>query len=128
MVSCIIQIQSGTNFHYTEDDVIISVLPLFHIYGNQCVGNACPFKGSLTILLPSFDPTVFLTAVQKYKATYLPLVPPIVLFLAKHPAAAKVDFSSVKVVGSGAAPMTQELEDEFRARFKNVFLQQGYGM
>ena len=42
----------------------------------------------------------------------LPLVPPVVVFLAKHPMVKDYDLSSVKRVGSGAAPLAKDVEDE----------------
>ena len=39
-----------------------------------------------------------------------PLVPPLVLFLAKHPLVDKFDLSSLMVLSSGAAPLGRDLE------------------
>lgn len=39
-----------------------------------------------------------------------PLVPPLVLFLSKHPMVDKYDLSSLKVISSGAAPLGGDLE------------------
>ena len=58
--------------------------------------------------MPRFDFQEFLTAVQKYRVSILPLVPPIVLGMVKHPAVRQFDLSSVRVVFSGAAPLGGE--------------------
>lgn len=42
--------------------------------------------------------------------TTLPLVPPLVLFLAKHPMVDKFDLSSLQAISSGAAPLARDLE------------------
>lgn len=39
-----------------------------------------------------------------------PLVPPLVLFLSKHPMVDKYDLSSLQVISSGAAPLGGDLE------------------
>jgi acyl-CoA synthetase (AMP-forming)/AMP-acid ligase II len=59
--------------------------------------------------MPRFDLMEFLTLVQKHRATILPLVPPIVLGLVKHPAVAQFDLSSVRLVFSGAAPLGEDM-------------------
>ncbi len=58
----------------------------------------------------------------------LPIVPPIVLFLAKHPIVAKFDLSSVHTILSGAAPLGAEQAAECKARFKHIAIRHGYGM
>ena len=59
--------------------------------------------------MPRFDMQEFLALVQKYRVTVLPLVPPIVLGLVKHPAVAQSDLSSVRLVFSGAAPLGEDI-------------------
>jgi acyl-CoA synthetase (AMP-forming)/AMP-acid ligase II len=57
----------------------------------------------------------------------LPLVPPIVLGLAKHPAVAQFDLSSVRLVFSGAAPLGEEMARAVSQRLGCPVVQ-GYGM
>jgi len=54
-------------------------------------------------------------------------VPPIVLALAKHPLVDEFDLSSLKFVGSGAAPLSAELEVACAERL-GCLVQQGYGL
>ena len=44
------------------------------------------------------------------QVTTLPLVPPLVLFLTKHPMVDNFDLSSLQSASSGAAPLARELE------------------
>ena len=55
----------------------------------------------------------------------LSIVPPIVVFLAKSPLAANVDWSSVLRVSCGAAPLSKEVELEFKKRLKVREMRQG---
>lgn len=58
--------------------------------------------------------------------TVLPLVPPLVLFLAKHPLVDKFDLSSVRALSSGAAPLARDLEISVAKRLPSlVSFQQG---
>ncbi|KAJ0075203.1 hypothetical protein Patl1_34854 [Pistacia atlantica] len=65
---------------------------------------------------------------RRYKVTVAPIVPPIVLAIAKSPDVDKYDLSSIRIIKSGAAPLGKELEDSVRAKFPNATLGQGYGM
>lgn len=56
------------------------------------------------------------------------LVPPLMVFLAKSPLVSEYDLSSVKVIWSGAAPLSKEVEDAVKTRIKVPIVRQGYGM
>ena len=99
------------NLDMTQADRVLGLLPFYHIYGLTVIANAALRVGATVTTLPMFDPAVFLKTIQEHKLTWLPLVPPIILFMAKHPAAANADFSSVRVVFSGAAPLSKEVQD-----------------
>ncbi len=110
-----------------KDDVIIAVLPFFHIYGLQIIMNCSLRVGAKVITQSRFDLGDFLACVQEHKATRLYLVPPIILALAKHPIVDEFDLSSVQLITSGAAPLSGEVEDLARKRIDAEILQ-GYGM
>nr|P14913.1 RecName: Full=4-coumarate--CoA ligase 2; Short=4CL 2; AltName: Full=4-coumaroyl-CoA synthase 2 [Petroselinum crispum]QBR98059.1 4-coumarate CoA ligase [synthetic construct]CAA31697.1 unnamed protein product [Petroselinum crispum] len=116
------------NLYMHSEDVMICILPLFHIYSLNAV-LCCGLRAGVTILImQKFDIVPFLELIQKYKVTIGPFVPPIVLAIAKSPVVDKYDLSSVRTVMSGAAPLGKELEDAVRAKFPNAKLGQGYGM
>lgn len=54
------------------------------------------------------------------------LVPPILVFLAKHPIVAKYDLSSLTFILCGAAPAGADLCEELKKRLPNVkYIAQG---
>ena len=112
---------------FEEPDVVLGVLPFFHIYGMVVVLQLTLAKGATLITMPRFDMEEFLDAVQTYRISIAPLVPPIVLGLAKHPVVDKYDLSSLRFVMSGAAPLSEALAQEAGQRI-NCKLAQGYGM
>jgi 4-coumarate--CoA ligase len=119
--------QTCAVFPFEEHEVIIAVLPFFHIYGMQVIMNSGLRVGATLVTMPRFDLVGFLQAVQEHKVTIAYLVPPIVLALAKQPIVADYDLSSLRLVMSGAAPLGAELAEEAGARIgAKVF--QGYGM
>jgi len=113
--------------YFQHDDILLCVLPLFHIYGLVVVLNMGMHLGATIVTMPRFDFEQFLETIQKHKVTLAHIVPPIVLKLAKDPALDKYDLSSLKVIFSGAAPLGAELSIECMERI-NCDIRQGYGM
>jgi acyl-CoA synthetase (AMP-forming)/AMP-acid ligase II len=112
---------------FTEQDMIMAVMPFFHIYGMVVIMMFGIAGGGTILVMPRFEMQEFLGHVQKYRATVLPVVPPIVLGLVKHPAVAQFDLSSVRLVFSGAAPLGEDLARELSKKLGCPVVQ-GYGM
>ena len=110
-----------------DDDVVLAVLPFFHIYGMQLVMNLGLRAGATIVTVPRFDLQGFLDLIELHRATCLFIVPPIALALAKHPAVEGRDLSSVRMIKTGAAPLGAELERALAMRLDTAVLQ-GYGM
>lgn len=85
------------------------------------------YSGFTVIVMEQFDLEKFCRLVQDYKATFAYVVPPVVLLLSKHPAVAKYDLSSLRMLMSAAAPMTHDLASAMYERIK-VPIKQGYGL
>ena len=105
----------------------VAVLPFFHIYGLVAIMNLALHLGDTVVTLPRFDLAEFLHVVQAYRITRASLVPPIVLALTKHPLVDEFDLSSLKLINSGAAPLSAELEVACGERV-GCRMQQGYGL
>ena len=109
-----------------ECPVLLAYLPMFHIYG-FAVSLHSLTVGGLGVTLPRFEPQPFLKAIQDYRVTHLPVVPPIAQFLAAHPMVESYDLSSLVHVGSGAAPLGAAMQETASARLK-CEVDQGFGM
>lgn len=120
-------ILAGSMGHARETDINLGLLPFYHIYGMVLIMALFLQKGATIVTLPHFDLELFLTIIEKYKLTYLSLVPPLILALAKSPEVDKHDLSSVRMIGSGAAPLGPELE-RIVAKRLNCTVYQGYGL
>ena len=129
MLSCVVQLENGgLHSEYYLSGKILSVLPLFHMAG-ILVNMICGLHiGSKSVILPKFEPELFLRTISQYKATYASLVPPLVLFLASQPMVDKYDLSSLRHVLYSAAPTGSELATAVKKRLNLEYLQQGYGM
>ncbi|MEP6635380.1 MAG: 4-coumarate--CoA ligase family protein [Acidobacteriota bacterium] len=113
--------------YFSEDDTLICVLPLFHIYGLVVVLNMGLYTGSTIVTMPRFDFEQFLKVVSDYGVTLAHLVPPIVLALSKSPIVADYDLSKLRKIFSGAAPLDQNLTRACMDRL-DCGIRQGYGM
>jgi acyl-CoA synthetase (AMP-forming)/AMP-acid ligase II len=128
LVANLRQCEGMKNFEgFADRDVVMAVLPYFHIYGMVVIMMFGLAGGGTIVSTPRFDMLEFLGLVQKYRATILPLVPPIVLGMVKHPAVAQYDLSSVRLVFSGAAPLGEDLARELSLKLGCPVVQ-GYGM
>ena len=111
----------------TEEDVLIGILPFYHIYGMVVLMCAALHNGASVVTMPRFDLEEFLGLIQTYRITTAYLVPPIVLALAKHPAVDQYDLSSVNNIMSGAAPLPEAVATLCATR-NDVRVRQGYGL
>jgi acyl-CoA synthetase (AMP-forming)/AMP-acid ligase II len=119
--------QACTVFDVTDEDVLIGVLPFFHIYGQTVIMNLALRNGVPVVTMPRFDLDQFLGLIGEHRVTIANIVPPIALALAKHPAIDGADLSSLRLVMSGAAPLGAELSAAVAARVGAPTIQ-GYGM
>ena len=108
-------------------DVIMGVLPLFHVFANTCVLNRTVANGGCIAMLPRFDAGQALATLQRVKATAMPGVPTMYQALLDHPDFARTDFSSLRVCISGGAPLAAPLKARFEAA-SAARVVEGYGL
>jgi acyl-CoA synthetase (AMP-forming)/AMP-acid ligase II len=109
------------------EDTLVCFLPFFHIYGLVVIMMLGLRSGATLVVMPRFELGSYLDLVERYRATVLHVVPPIVLALAKSPAAGGRDFSTVRKLFSGAAPLGADVIGQCTARM-GCAVQQGYGL
>jgi long-chain acyl-CoA synthetase len=88
----------------TGDDVVLLVLPLFHIYGLNTGLGAVAFHAATGVLCERFDPVETLQVVRREAVTSVLGAPPMYLAWSRLPDVAD-GLSSVRVAVSGAAPL-----------------------
>jgi long-chain acyl-CoA synthetase len=108
-------------------EVMMAVLPFFHVYGLTVCLLLGLRLGAALVLLPRFDLDGVLAAVDKYRPTLFPGVP--TMYVAINNAVEKGghDLSSVKACLSGAAALPLEVAERFE-RFSGGRLVEGYGL
>jgi acyl-CoA synthetase (AMP-forming)/AMP-acid ligase II len=110
-----------------EHDVVLGLLPFFHIYGMVVIMLATLYEGATAVTMPRFDLEQFLQLQQQYGITYANVVPPIIVALAKHPIVDRYDLSGMRGLMSGAAPLGAAAAHLAGQRL-GCAVMQGYGM
>lgn len=113
---------------FRPGDVVAGVLPFFHIYGMVVGIYFMTFCGLSVVVIPKFNFTEFLESIVRHHITHLPLVPPQIVLLCKHPAVKNYNLNGVRHLLSGAAPLSASLVDQLVKVLPNAQIGQGYGM
>jgi long-chain acyl-CoA synthetase len=108
-------------------DVILGVLPLFHVFANTCVLNRTVLKGGCIAMLPRFDAGQALKTLERVRATAFPGVPTMYQALLDDPALAKTDFASLEICISGGAPLPDPVREKWEAATGSRLVE-GYGL
>ncbi|KAK6155424.1 hypothetical protein DH2020_009672 [Rehmannia glutinosa] len=116
------------NLYLKSDDVVLCVLPLFHIYSLNSVLLCSLRAGAAVLLMQKFEIGTLLELIQRHRVSVAAVVPPLVLALAKNLLVDKFDLGSIRLVLSGAAPLGKELEAALLSRVPQAVFGQGYGM
>lgn len=111
-----------------DTEVELGLLPFSHIYGLVVVAHSAAWRGDEVIVLPRFDLTEYLRAIERFKINHLLVVPPIIVrMLSSRDILKKYDLSSVRLVFTGAAPLGKETAEELLRLYPAWRLGQGYG-
>ena len=129
LASNIAQMQHPEVFDLRREGTCLSgVLPFFHIYGMVVILYSSLQCGAKTVTMSKFEPEMFLSCIEKHKISLGFLVPPLVLFLAKHPLVDNYNLSSLDEIFSGAAPLGGEVVKAAHERIGCRLIRQGYGL
>jgi fatty-acyl-CoA synthase len=112
--------------HLSDADVILHIVPLFHVNG-WGTPQFLTMVGGTHVMLRKIDPAVLLGLVQKHKVTFMLGVPTIFNALLNFPDLGKYDLSSVKSVILGGAPSAPALVKAIQAKFGCLCFV-GYGL
>ena len=110
-----------------EPDMIMGVLPLFHVFANVCVLNRTVANGGCIAMLPRFEAKQTLKTLQRVRATAMPGVPTMFQALLDHPDLPRTDFASLRICISGGAPLPLPLKAKWEAASQSRLVE-GYGL
>lgn len=108
-------------------DMVLGVLPLFHVFANTCVLNRTVLNGGCIAMQPRFDAGQALAKLRQVRPTALFAVPTMLQALLDHPDIAKTDCSSIREVIAGGAPLPQPIKQRFETATGTRVIE-GYGL
>jgi long-chain acyl-CoA synthetase len=110
------------------EDVHLSVLPFFHIFGMTVAMNAPIYTKSTMVLLPDpRDIPGIVKAIEKYRPTIFCGVPTMYIALINQPDIRKHNLRSIRLCISGASALPVEVQRKFEA-LTGGRLVEGYGL
>ncbi|MBI5418553.1 MAG: AMP-binding protein [Deltaproteobacteria bacterium] len=112
----------------THADLFLNQLPFFHIYGMTVLMGMSILAGATQVLASRFRPVEeFLARFEAYRPTLFFTVPLILQEFCHHPKVPRMDWSRLRYVNTGGAPLSPELQERF-TRMTGVPVTQGYGL
>ncbi|UTR15546.1 AMP-binding protein [Salipaludibacillus sp. LMS25] len=110
-----------------RNEVVLCALPFFHVYGMTVGMNYSVMARAKMVILPKFDATQTLQAIQSQKVTIFPGAPTMYIGLIHHPDVKRYHLSSVKVCTSGSAPLPLDVQHQFEQLIGGT-LSEGFGL
>ena len=110
-----------------EEDVFISFLPFNHIYGLTYFLCGAIYLGARQVIMARFDAEECLRLIEKYRVSVLFCVQPALLAFLNLARADRYDFSSLRVIWVGAAPLAPAISRAVQEKF-HVPLARHYGL
>ncbi|HMP46051.1 MAG TPA: fatty acid--CoA ligase, partial [Sphingopyxis sp.] len=111
---------------WEDDEAVLVAMPCAHI-GGTGLGIMALAAGLPGVVLAEFNPDGVFDAVEQHGVTRFFMVPAALQFLLMNPRCASVDFSRLKYILYGAAPIPLELLRQCIQMFGAQFIQ-AYGM
>ncbi len=109
------------------NDISLIVVPWFHAMGVIGYLNMQLMLGTTLVVFPRFDPTEYLQAIPKFRATVFGGAPQLFVPLVENPVFEEIDMSEIKLVVSGAAPIPHHLLETLTAKIPGVICE-AYGL
>ncbi len=110
----------------TADDVVLGILPLFHVYGLNAVLGGTLQQRARMVLADGFDPSGSLDLIEDEAVSVVPVAPPVfVHWLPMEELAERL--GPVRLVLSGSAPLSADVVEAFVEK-TGIPVHQGYGL
>jgi malonyl-CoA/methylmalonyl-CoA synthetase len=112
---------------WTPDDVLLHVLPIFHVHGLFVALHGALHAGATTLLMREFDARKTLQTLVERRCTIFMAVPTIHQRLLDVPDAKSFDLSHMRLITSGSDRLPDEVFTGFQKTFGHTLLER-YGM
>lgn len=112
---------------WRKDDVLLHVLPIFHVHGLVVALHGALHAGATAVLLPKFSPEQALSTMVDRRCTVFMAVPTIHKRLVDYPGADQFDLGHMRLLTSGSDRLPDDLFYKFQKNFGHTLLER-YGM
>ncbi|MHA1474784.1 MAG: long-chain-fatty-acid--CoA ligase [Promethearchaeota archaeon] len=110
------------------EEVMLTALPLYHIYAQQlCMNLAIRFAANQILVANPRDAEELLNEISRHKVTLFPGVAAIYNNLNNFERVQDYDLTSLKYCLSGAGPLPKEIQDKFE-ELTGAKLREGFGL
>jgi long-chain acyl-CoA synthetase len=127
LVANTLQIRSWVVRARKGKEVVLSVLPFFHVYGMAVAMNVPIHLAATMVIIPRFEVMGTLQSIKRYRPTFFPGVPTMFVALSQEKSAEKYNLSSLRVCYSGAAPLAVDTLEDFE-KLTGARVTEGYGL
>ncbi|WP_291325992.1 long-chain fatty acid--CoA ligase [Desulfovibrio sp. UCD-KL4C] len=110
-----------------EQEIVLGILPYFHIYGLTVCINYSTSLGATMVPFPRYVPLDVLKAMHKLKPTLFPGAPSLYMSLLQQKELTRFDIASIKYCVSGSSPMPVEAIKQFNSVFGSTIVE-GFGL
>jgi len=114
-------------FGFTPADVLLGVVPWFHITGMEVQLNMMAYTGATLVALHRFDVETALQAIERHRCTVTTLIATVNVAIVNHPRTPASDLTSLRLCTSGGAPVPAEIARRWEAITGHPLVE-GYGL
>ena len=109
------------------ENVILAVVPMFHITGMVSVMHATIYSGSTLVIMPRWDRELAGQLISRWRVSHWTNIPTMVIDLLGSPNFASFNLSSLVYIGGGGAAMPQAVAQRLWEQYGLRFAE-GYGL
>jgi len=120
-------VASGLWGNSTFENVVLSVVPMFHITGMVSVMHASIYGGATLVVMPRWDRELAGQLISRWRVTHWTNIPTMVIDLLASPNFASFDLGSLTYIGGGGAAMPQAVAQRLWEQYGLRFAE-GYGL
>src|SRR6266851_10415907 len=110
-----------------DDDIVLGVLPWFHITGMECQMNMMAYLGATLVTIGRFDLVTVLRAIERYRCTVTTLIATVNVAIVNFPKTREFDLSSLRSCFSGGAPVPPAIARRWEEITGHKLIE-GYGL
>jgi fatty-acyl-CoA synthase len=110
-----------------HEDVVLGVVPMFHITGMVVIMHGTLAAGANLVLMPRWQREYAARLIKEHRVTRWTNIPTMVIDLLASPEVDRFDMSSMVSIGGGGAAMPQAIAERLWQRW-GLRYQEGYGL